>query len=1068
MSRTALHPPARQNLINAGKFLLAEFDPNRFSFLDSNGEWKENPKTARERIINELLYQVWRQAKDKRPSLLFKILSPFTREKSWPAVKKIKWALLTEPVPPFPLPAEKEIDRTILQSYSAAGRPQEFYPFLIILDVLAWLIHHESLRIAAESSVSDWDTAARAIKKDSILQLQTLNNLLECLTGSKDAAEFTSSTLYELMKASPEIIGPIPKLISAEELLTKTIQLLLQKGKDIKKRDECYSLIIEKIHPSMGVATLTPPSFLYPCLRLLMDTTIEITSGIQYQASVILSILQDSRCIETLKTALDIFPLHLSKIRENLIYTLGSLKERSAVAAITRILEAPDEMKTPQAFHKGKCCLLLEQKEEALWALGKIGFESLDHLPILSRYADHQSEKLKTYLAWTLGEIGKAQKAKLGGVSAEIIIALLRLLKTKSKQVFEETVSALRKIDIPEFTHSLYLYHVGAVSILGLKPAQKGLFELSETLHHLFETKKRAIIAINGDSGTGKTYFCEAIRNGFSPVKPDEILYLMRDREKDHKIFNRILGLKWLKKYIEPDYYPDYPVDEKEDDPDQYFSQFLEQNSDKKLIILDGCRDRHYFQRVIDSFYFRGALDVEVNFRATFSTRRMNLEEREKALESINTHLSFLEEPSLEDTHFYQEGHVILYDLDNSISSRLDSQETQEVFEKKRIDTWGELVRLGNFKTDTKPLNCSAEKLSLQEESLKIRSNTWPNIKSQSFSPQERKFQPILNADVSDRPHLLQSIPINDLMAKRIQFYAQDQIAGIGDEGSVFVMTFLDNRIFHTLSENYRDMALLGRDIFLINEKGELVNISFERNEINTIGKPHSPALSITSFPGDRIITGHEDGSIRVYDILKKQVFVLKGHQTPVISLAMDHCGRVYSGSPDNTLKRWDLEKEEVKIIDKLDGLPMHLNLYPQDRMMVITQAEKSLPNSKENAANKLRIIDFNKEASSVLRMPFRNSFSGVKVNFDGRIIASLSRGQKKDKKGMSSIAIISPGKENCHYTTIDGHSLETRDCLIMGPKIITCGLDNANEFSICIWGSEFYVRMESEKLALQ
>ena len=1068
MRNHSFRPPTKQHLISAGKILISEFDPNTFSFLDSNAEWKENPRTARERIINEFFYQIWRQEEDKGLPLLLKILSPLTGEKSWPVVKKIKWALLTKPKKPFPSLTEDEVDKVIVQSYSETDRPREFYPFLITMDVLAWIIHYESIRIAAESSVSEWDAASQAHKQESRQQLQALNDLLECLPESKDTAQFISSSLNELMKASPEVIAPIPKLICDEDKLTKTIQQLLQKGKDIKNRDECYSLIIENIHPPMGIVTLTPLSFLYPCLRLLMDDSIEISSGIQYQASVILSVLQDSRSIESLMKALDILPLHLSKIRENLIYTLGSLKEEKAVAAITRVLEAPDEIETPQGFQKGKTCLALKQKEEALWALGKIGFESLEYLPILLRYTDHPSEKLKTYLAWTLGEIGKVQKEKLGGVSAEIVIALLRLLKTKTRQVFEETVSALKKIDIPEFTHSLYLYHVGAVNILGLKPAQKGLFELSETLHYLFDTKKRAIIAINGDSGTGKTYFCEAIMNGFGTVKPNEILYLMRDRKKDHKIFNQILGLKWLKKYIESDYFPDYSVDEKEDDPDQYFSQFLEQNSDKKLIVLDGCRDRHYFQRVIDSFYFKGALDVEVNFRATFSTRRMNLEEREKALESINTHLSFLEEPPLEDTHFYQEGHLILYDLDNSISSRLNGQEIREVFEKKRIDTWGELVRLGDFKRDSKPLRSVAEKLSLQEESLHITSGTWPNIKNQSFSPQERKFQPILNEDVSAQPCLLQSIATNDLKAKRIQFYAEDQIAGIGDEGSVFVMTFLDNRIFHTLSEDTRDIALLGRDIFVINEKGELVNISFERNEINTIGKAHSPALSITSFPGDRVITGHEDGSIRIFDFLKKQVFILKGHHTPILSLIVDHYGRIYSGSPDNTLKQWDLEKREVKITGKLESMPSHLKLYPQDGILTITQSDSTQSNPKENSAKKIRIINFNKEESSILRMPFRDSFSGVRVNFDGRIIASLSRLQKKGEQEKSHIAIISPEKEDCFYTIIGGHNLETRDCLIMGPKIITCGRGGANEFSICFWGSEYYVRMESEKLSLQ
>lgn len=163
------------------------------------------------------------------------------------------------------------------------------------------------------------------------------------------------------------------------------------------------------------------------------------------------------------------------------------------------------------------------------------------------------------------------------------------------------------------------------------------------------------------------------------------------------------------------------PLSEEEDNPEEFLNQFLEENSDKKIIILDGCRDRYYFQRVIDLFYFRGKLDAVVNFRATFSTRRLNLEEREIALESVKTHLSFLEEPTFEDTLFYREGNTVLYDLDNSLSCRLNSQETQELFEKRRIDSWGDLIRIGDFKEETVPLKSGGETISIQ------RKNPGPN-----------------------------------------------------------------------------------------------------------------------------------------------------------------------------------------------------------------------------------------------------------------------------------------------------------------------------------------------------
>jgi WD40 repeat protein/HEAT repeat protein len=1068
MKKQLLKRPSLQNLIQAGRVIINEFDPKKFTYLNLKGEWEENPETLIDRISNESLYQTWKMGEEKQSLFIPNIFSLFASDKAWLITKKIKLARLEKPkIGPESL-KEDEIDEEIIQSYSLGGRSEKVYPFLIILEVLAWILHYEAIRLNAESFVHDWDTAAKVQKQESIKELRTLNHFLNCLSNAKENEGFISDILNELNKRSPEIIEPIPKMISEEERLIKTLNQLLEKAEDPKRSEEIFSLIIEKIQPPMGIATLASPALLRPCLSLLMDEKIDISSGIQYNASVILSILQDSRSTETLLKAMSLFPSYYSKIRENLIYTLGNLKEKKAVKAIAQVLEEHDEIEPSQGHREGKIHHKLKQKEEAFWALGKIGLESIQRLSSLVKYEEYPSAKLKTYLAWTLGEIGKAQKEKFGGVSADIAITLLKLLKTKNKQIFEETVSALRKIDMPEFTHSLYLYNIGAVSILGLKPAQRGLYELSETLHYLINFKKRAIIAVNGDSGTGKTYFCESIINGFADLKPDEILYLMRDRKKDHKIFNRILGLKWLKKYIEPVYYQDYPLSEEEDDPDEFFRQFLEKNSNKKLIILDGCRDQNYFQRVIDLFYFKGELDVEVNFRATLSTRRLNLEEREIALESVETHLSFVEEPSLEDTHFYQEGIVLLYDLDNSISSRLNSQETQELFEKKKIDSWGDLIRIGDFNQESKPLKIEPETLSLRQENFSLRSEDWPKSSAKPFSPEERKFRAKLNENLAEQPNLLQTIEMDDLKAKQIRFYAQDQIAGIGEEGSVFVLTFLDNRIFYTFVERNTDITLLGRDIFLINHKGELTNVSFERNEIVKIGKTNSPALAITSFPRNRIITGHKDGSIRIWDFLNKNIFTLEGHHQPVLSLAVDYSGRIYSGSLDKTLRHWDMEKGLVNIVENLEGKPHHIKLYPQGKILAIIEGDYYADHIKRDLKSKISIINFKDGISHVIPSPFKKTISGVNVYFDGRIIVGLSASKRKSKQGNGNLAIIIPGKNYWEYKILGGHSMETKDCLATGPRIMTCGMEAPDQHTIRFWGIEYYVRTELSKLSLQ
>jgi len=515
MRKPLLPPPSLNNLIQTAKTIINDFQPKKFTFLNSKGKWEDNPKSLKERISNEILYQLWSLDEEKRMAFIQNIFFPFSQGKYWTITKKIKLALQEKSKLAFPSLKEKEINTFITQSYSEAHYSKKDYPFLIILEVLSFVLHYEAIGVNSESFVPKWDSFRKSQNQEYKNLFISLNNFLNEILSEEEKKSFFPSIIAEIKEGAPQVLEQILKIAAEEDRLMKTIHHLLMKAKDTRSQDEIYSLICEKIQPAMGIVTHTSPALLLPCLYLLMDEEIDISSGIQYNASVILSILQDPRSTETLLKALNSFPLHYSKIRENLIYTLGNLKEKKAAKAIARVLEEPDYIKL---------------KEEAIWALGKIGLKSLPYLSILVKYADHPRSKIKTYLAWTLGEIGKAQKEKLRGVSVDIAITLLNLLKTNNKQVFEEAVSALKKIDMPEFTHSLYLYNIGAISILGLKPAQKGLYELSETIHYLLNKKKNAIIAVNGDSGTGKTYFCQSIIGGFGNLKPEEILYLMRDR----------------------------------------------------------------------------------------------------------------------------------------------------------------------------------------------------------------------------------------------------------------------------------------------------------------------------------------------------------------------------------------------------------------------------------------------------------------------------------------------------------------------------------------------------------
>jgi len=1028
----AVQVPRPADVEAEGLAVLRQFDQRRILFIDQKGDWSENPQSLRDRICHSLFHHLRHQSGQEAVSFFVRIFSPFLTEPGW----------------------------TIARRLAASRGVVQVSSFLVLLETLLWTVEHEAWRINAEAPAPEWNVEARSFQSQSRNEQRALEESLASSLTPKEREGFLNEAA-DIKKTATPLIAPLARLTAEEEKLFTAMERLIGESLSQERREEAYSLLLEMIQPPLGIVTRIPPAFFYPCLRLLLDRRIDPASGIPYMSSLILSVLQDERSAESLLRGLELFPLNFTKIRENLIYTLGNLREEKAVDALVAVLEAPDEI-TKDAAGRPTVCLLLEQKEEAVWALGKIGLAAVKAIPALASCADHPSAKLKTYLAWTLGEVGRAQKEATGGLSADIVIALLKLLKDRSRQIFEETVSALKKIDMPEFVHSLYLYHVGAISILGLKPAQRGLYELSETLHHLLRTKRLTFMAVNGDSGTGKTYFCQAIAAGFAGVRADEILYLMRDSKRGQKVFNRILGLRWLKDHIDPCYYQDDHVSEAEDDPEAYFRRFLEENAAKRLIILDGCRDRHYFQRVIDFLYLHGELEVEVNFRANFSTRRLNLETREAALESVKLHLQFLEEPALEDTAFYQDGLVMLYDLDNSLSSRLDAEETRELFERPRVDSWGELIRIGDFSGETESRPCREEKPRLSEDDLEIREEPWPAGRTSPFSPDERKLKPELNEDLEVEPNLLQTIPLDDIRPGRLRFYAQDQVAGQGEAGAVFVLTFLDNRIFRTAVKGIADLALLGRTFYLAVPGRGLLGLSFERNEITEWPAGDVFPLRIVGFPPDKLITAYQDGTIRVWDFLEKRVLAFPGRLTPLCALAVDHAGRIYGGGETGKLRQWDLEKKTARDFAGPAGPIRFIRRYPSGKVLAVEDG------GSEARPSLLRILDPADLTIRTIPAPSGLTVNGINVYLDGRIIAGGSFPPGRHGAREKNLLIFSPRANDCSVLALSGHGRETKDCLAMAPKIVTAGTGSGGRSSVRIWGSAFFVRTELGKLFIK
>lgn len=1030
-------PPGSREFDEELAAIVRGLDRRRVSYLAGSGGWAEDPEPLPDRLVHHLLYRlpVFAQDRDMSPS---EVLGPLLDAGT----------------------------KTGLMSLGRAG-PRPSGAALFIRG-LAVFLQGEVWRRNARLPVPAWRPEEARRRREDLSRLAEMEINLAAALG-----EGVQARLRELFKETAE--GPAAEFFDAltahaaeEDRFLSEIQSLRRELSVPSRAEETAGLILEKIQPPLGIVTNISPALLLPCLRLLADKGLSPDSGIPYAASVILSILRDPRATAGLLRALKRFPLSCSKVRENLIYALGRLGEESAVPALTALLDEPDEISSGD----GRVRLLLEQKAEAVWALGKAGAAAVSAIPALARCADSGSLALRTYAAWTLGEVGGAQKERSGGMDADVVIALLKLLKIRDRQVYEETVAALRRLHLPDFVHSLYFYHAGAVSLQGLLPARRGLYELSETLHYLIRTKGRAIMAVTGDSGTGKTYFCRAVAGGFGDLRPSDILYLMRDSKSGQKVFNRILGLRWLKKNIDPAYYQDYPLSEDEDNPHAYIDEFLEANKHKKLIILDGCRDRDYFQRVIDAFYERGVLDLDVTFRAAFSTRRLNLEEREAAMESVKIHLAFLEEPALEDTPFYREGVVLVYDFDNSAGSRLDREETLELFDRQKIEAWGGHLRLGSFDRGKRAVPSVSSRLDFEVRDLTPRESVPEPGRVRTFRQEERILRPLLNDDPDARPNLLETFALGDLAAERLGLYARDQAAGVSEDGRVFVLSFIDDRLLIARPGGEEDarsggLALLGRDFIVLGGRGSLTLISFERNEIVDLGVAdgRAPARALASSGRETVVTGHEDGSVVLRNLETGRSRRYELGCAPVRSLSCDLKGRVYAGTSGGELIRLEPESGRAEAVRLGGGQAVVLvKTHLRERVVAVTE-ETAVEGGRQSST--IHVLDLENRRARSIGLEPGGRLTCLAADYDGRILAGRGGG-RGGSPSPGSLLILDLSGEESFLSELAGHARGTRDCLTMGPRIISCGLEESDTVALSIWGTEYYVRTESGKLAVR
>ncbi len=1045
-----LNKPSINNLLQALEKVLSSFNPTTMVYLDTYGRWVENPETSRDRISNELWFTIWqRSQKDNYIGQIENLIYPFIRsESSW------------------------DITVKIFENSVSGGSITD--TLLIVLEVLNQLIEYNAFKMNSEVYVADWDRKGQSIRVQNSAKAKESLERIQKILGNDGQMSILLETI-ELLKEKkqssnkPEsllnsIFNKVSLVIAEEEKVRQSIKDTMAELGGSKKRNVSYAIDNEDFGLALGTITGVPQALVRPCLELLFNKDIPISSGLQFEASSILGALKDPRTSKYLLEILNNCDLKYTNLRCNLIYAAGNIRQKESLKYLADVLEGKKSIDVYLCNGTNRYKQTLDwEKYEAIWALGKLGSGAIDAVPVLTKYVNSEDVNIQRALAWTMASIGKEQKQKYGGIDASIVTTLMNLLTKNDPGTLEETIYSLKRLELPDFLHTLYLHSTKTIPILSLKPSSNGLYELSETIFHLISVKKPVVMAVTGDSGTGKTYFCEAIENGFGRIQKNDILYLMRDNPKHTDIFYRLLGIKLLKELLDPEQYQNYPYSENNDNPDAFFENFIKNYSGKKLIILDGWMDESYFYHVIKTFYRKSYLDIIVNFRTTFSTKRLNLEEREGLLENVKTYLFYVEKPLIEETEFYHDSAVLIYNLDNSITSRLNKEEIFEIFNKEKVNMWGDYIRIGKFTERAEPLQILKENFTPNQEKFSFKTENISIKETPQFLPAEANFTRLLNENIEENPNLLQIIKFSDFNIKHIIYYTQGQLVCCSYDGRVGILSGINDHILYTrvLESEPVGLALLGGDICAIDNEKSLKIVSFDKNKTTVIERADSFSSSITSDRTSTIVTGHVDGSIRIWDLKTNEIKIIKGHTDAVQAVIIDRNGRVYSGSKDKEVRVWNMANNKVTIFKGSESISA-MGLYPDGR--IVTGVNFCNNNGRVQYA-KVMIVDLESNICNVLK-----SFNNAKINvinvyYDGRIMAGISFGNDHDIE--SKITILDPRSDFRQYKMLSKHGGEIRDCITMGPRIITCGSEANSEHTLRIWGTQGYVRSELNKLKL-
>ena len=312
-----------QNLDAALLRYLKDFNQYDFAFIVGNKDWSFGPLTLRERIANELWFRIWENSKkqlfpssDPMVQMLFKNT----------ATRNVTWRLHAE-----------------------YGDEEILDPALVVLRALSVIVEYSVLQNISSMIIPVWDRDRNVLKIECSERLRILDQEIVKSLNDQVLSEIFSALIRSAGAASDSILPRVIEVLAEEEKLRHELRNILNSTARREKGDDFYMSIGEQSVPSLINITSLGEALLRPCVELLLDTTIDIASGLQYEAAAILGRLQDSRSMTAIIKCLEIYGPEYTNLRCNLIYALGNIISAQVWEAVQKdIRNLEDQFRTGQ------------------------------------------------------------------------------------------------------------------------------------------------------------------------------------------------------------------------------------------------------------------------------------------------------------------------------------------------------------------------------------------------------------------------------------------------------------------------------------------------------------------------------------------------------------------------------------------------------------------------------------------------------------------------------------------------------------------------------------------------